>query len=170
MIEWLKIVFWLFCSIHLGRGIMFENTIELQQNSGLRGMLNRHFGPIDTPEHALKAVRSIAMAFIWLGVVVAVFAFAATVIVGFTQGLTLFIDVIIWAGLGFWLLRRQSRIAAGLLLAFGVIPVIRWAFVFVSHHFNPFDGGNIFIQIAILAMAWRATYASFRYRGNWKGL
>jgi hypothetical protein len=149
---------------------MFERTIELQQNSGLRGVLNRHFGPIDTPEHALRAVRSIAKAFIWLGVVVAVFAFAAAIVGLLIQGLGVFIDAIIWAGLGFWLLRRQSRIAACLLLAFAIIPVIRWAFVFVTQHFSPFGGGNIFIQIAILAVAWRATYATFRYCGNWKGL
>jgi len=51
-----------------------------------------------------------------------------------------------------------------------VIPLISWALFFVSHSFYPFGGGNIFVQIAITAMAWRAAYATFRYHGNWKGL
>jgi hypothetical protein len=142
---------------------MFERTIELQQNSGLRGVLNRHFGRIDTAEHALMAVRSIAKAFLWL-------AMAASVIGLLFQGPVLLVDTIIWAGLGFWLLRRQSRIAACLLLALAIIPLIRWAFVFFTQHFYPFGGGNIFLGMAILAMAWRATYSTFRYHGNWKGL
>ena len=80
---------------------MFENVIESQQNTGLRGLLNRHFGTIDTPEHAFKTVRTIAKAFFWLAAITGVIGF-------FLVGIPALFDAIIYAGLGFWLLRRQS--------------------------------------------------------------
>jgi len=143
--------------------MMFKGVIELQQNSGLRGVLNRLAGPIDTPEHALAAVRAIAKVFLWIAAITAVLRFPL-------RGGAVLIDAAIWAGLGFWLLRRQSRTAACLLLILTVLPLIRWAWFFVTHQLFPFGGGNIFTQIVLAAMAWRATHATFRYRSNWRAL
>ncbi len=142
---------------------MFKDVIELQQNSGLRGVLNRLVGPIDTPEHALAAVRSIAKAFLWIAAITAVLGFPL-------RGAAVLVDAAIWAGLGFWLLRRQSRAAACILLILTVLPLIAWAWVFFANQLFPFGGGNIFVQIFMAAMAWRATHATFRYRSNWRTL
>ena len=84
---------------------MLKDVIELQQNSGLHGVLNRHFGRIDTPEHALMAVRSIAKAFLWLSVVAAI---AGLILARPTT----IIDAIIWAGLGFYAVKAELRLVS----------------------------------------------------------
>jgi hypothetical protein len=140
-------------------GIMFENGIESQQNTGLRGLLNRHFGTIDTPEHAFKAVRTIAKFFLW-------FAAITGVISLILFGLPALFDAIIYAGLGFWLLRRQSRVAACLLTFFAAINFLFTLMNLLS--MSSSGGKNIFLAIVIMAVASRATYATFRFHGKWK--
>ena len=122
---------------------MFENVIESQQNTGLRGLLNRHFGTIDTPEHAFMTVRTIAKAFFWLAAITGVIGF-------FLVGIPALFDAIIYAGLGFWLLRRQSRVAACILTFLAAINLL----VTLMNLLSMSSGGkNIFLAIVIMAAA-----------------
>jgi hypothetical protein len=149
---------------------MFEATKELQENHGIRGIINRHFGKIDTPEQARKTVAAIAKGYLWIAGIQAVVLF----IIAKYAGL---FDCAVIAGLGYWLLHTRSRIIACALLVWFAMSVLFWVVGALSlltvfllgsdKYFVPF-GGNIFILVALLAMAWRATYATFRFHGKWE--
>jgi len=109
---------------------------------------------METEQEARKAIHDSAKAFYVLAAIEAVLAFVL--------GLSAMLDAGIFALLGFWLQRRQSKIAAVLLL-------LASAYGIYATGVNRFGGGqggqNIILSVITCWVALRATVACFKLPG-----
>jgi hypothetical protein len=138
---------------------MFDQVVEAEKNSGLRGVLNRHFGAIDSPEEAQESIRTIGKLFYWLA------ALQATLGV-FLAGPAALFDAAAYALLALWLRRRRSRVAACLLLLVAGLEAAD-TIMNLLHVGERTGGSNIFLAVIVVGAAIRAVQATFRYNGKW---
>ncbi len=138
---------------------MFERVIELEKNSGVGGVLNRHVGTIDSPDEAAGTVKKIAVGFYWLAGIQAILGYYLAGPLGLVDGLLI-------AGLAFCLHRWRSRLAAIVLFLMAALIAIQTVLNFL--HVGEHNGGtNIFLAVIIVAAALRAVQATFRFHRQW---
>lgn len=106
---------------------------------------------VETADGARKMIRESAQAF---------YAVAAIqTVVAFFLGRSMLVDAAVYAGLGFWLQRGHSRVAATLLLLAATIGIATTAM-------NQFGGGqgsrNVVLAIIVLWAAVRAVIATYK--------
>jgi hypothetical protein len=81
-------------------------------------------------------------------------------VVSLLLGMSMLLDAVLFAGLAFWLQRRQSRVAATLLLGLAALSIATTAM-------NQFGGGqggrNIILSVIVFWVAVRAVVATYKW-------
>jgi hypothetical protein len=106
---------------------------------------------VETAEQARKAIRDAAMGFYAVAGIQAV--------VAIVLGVSMLWDAAVFAGLGFWLHRRNSRVAAVLLLVDAGIGIV----VTGMNQFGGGQGGrNVVLALIVFWAALKAVIATFK--------
>jgi hypothetical protein len=123
---------------------MFESYVESESNTGFKGFVRRHFGPVVHADIAEEGLREIGLVFIVLYLLSGVFGFAST------QNLWILGEAFVMAVAALLLYLTKSRVAA--------------VFLLVLTSLNAALALPRLLPLIWVAFAIRATQLAFAYR------